>query len=492
MKSRLKYLFLTIVLIVSTMVEATASSATSRSDLRDKKTNLTLKVMPEDGGSVSGGGLFAAGENIVLKATNKTGFVFVNWTDESGNVIAEQAQIWYVKKDKDEVLTANFVYRPEVPGEPDAPNVKPKHYLILEAMEGGSVSGGGRYEEETEVSISAYPSGGYEFVAWIDEAGDTLSTSSYCTYTMGKTDVKLIAHFRYNPTLPDEPSVPNVRPKHNVVVTAAEGGTVRTSAARPMEGDEVTITATANSGYVFVGWYQGEKFVSAEQSYTFVMGTEDVTYEAKFDYSPTNPNEPAEPVLILNTFYMKAVAGKPGDRVKCTVCFKAIREVADLTFHLRIPQELQLVENTLSATDNVASYTMTHSMEDASTLMVNFNGGRLGKGEYPILTFDVEVPAATAAGKSLTFAFSDIYAAYANGSVSTVLSQEGGLNVCKPGDGDSNGVIDVADLVMARDYLYYGTSVQGFEPVATDLNYNGTVDEQDIELLKEMILEKSL
>ena len=50
-------------------------------------------------------------------------------------------------------------------------------------------------------------------------------------------------------------------------------------------GDEATITATTNSGYIWLGWYDGNTKVSEGTSltYTFTMGTESKTYTAKWE-----------------------------------------------------------------------------------------------------------------------------------------------------------------------------------------------------------------
>ncbi len=47
-------------------------------------------------------------------------------------------------------------------------------------------------------------------------------------------------------------------------------------------GDSMTFTATANSGYRFVGWYNGNDLVSTKAVYTFTL-TDEVKYTAKFE-----------------------------------------------------------------------------------------------------------------------------------------------------------------------------------------------------------------
>ncbi len=49
-------------------------------------------------------------------------------------------------------------------------------------------------------------------------------------------------------------------------------------------GDQVTITATTNMGYTFIGWYKGDEEVSKDLTYEYTMTKENVTIEARWDY----------------------------------------------------------------------------------------------------------------------------------------------------------------------------------------------------------------
>ena len=53
-------------------------------------------------------------------------------------------------------------------------------------------------------------------------------------------------------------------------------------ATRKAEGKSVSLTAKANSGYVFVGWYDGETRVAETARLSLVMPAEDVCYTARF------------------------------------------------------------------------------------------------------------------------------------------------------------------------------------------------------------------
>ena len=53
------------------------------------------------------------------------------------------------------------------------------------------------------------------------------------------------------------------------------------------KGKEITITAKANAGYTFEGWYNGNKELTKELSYTFNMPTENLVYTAKLTANAT-------------------------------------------------------------------------------------------------------------------------------------------------------------------------------------------------------------
>ena len=63
--------------------------------------------------------------------------------------------------------------------------------------------------------------------------------------------------------------------------TVQEGGTV-TGAGSYVAGDSVTLTATAEEGYEFKGWYDGDTLVSADAAYTFTVEGAKV-FTAKFE-----------------------------------------------------------------------------------------------------------------------------------------------------------------------------------------------------------------
>nr|MDE6854632.1 hypothetical protein [Muribaculaceae bacterium] len=85
---------------------------------------LYLSCAPSGAGSinVSSGTQYRAGQNVYLRAYNNSGYVFRDWTAEDGSVVSTAYSFNYTMPDADTRLTANFVYSPDNPSEPSAPN----------------------------------------------------------------------------------------------------------------------------------------------------------------------------------------------------------------------------------------------------------------------------------------------------------------------------------------------------------------------------------
>jgi len=109
--------------------------------------------------------------------------------------------------------------------------------ITLSATTGGSVSGGGTYHAGSTATIVATPDSGYRFVQWSD--GDTNATRNIVV----NSDITLTATFEIA--------------TYTVTLTAGTGGTV-SGGGTYAAGTVVTIKATANLGYGFVKWSDGD------------------------------------------------------------------------------------------------------------------------------------------------------------------------------------------------------------------------------------------
>ena len=387
-------------------------------------------------------------------------------------------------------------FNPDDPAEPTEP-VAPPVSLVLKASpaEGGTVSGGGKYAIGADVTVKATSNSGFVFVSWTDADGNVLSTTSQYTHKKGPRVETLTANFAFQPGSPSEPGEPTIRPKHYITVTAGEGGTVATSSNRVMEGESVTITATANSGYKFTAWYQADTIVSTASKYTFTMDTADVSFVAMFEkvpvapFNPSSPSEPGQPSVGKNSLYLMTVAAKPGDTAECVVYFNAVKDVSDMTFQLGFPSGTYPIADSLKVSDRASGYTLSHTILNDSTITVNLTGDTLGVGNIKLLTLSLLVPEDYPVGIGHVITVSQVSVTNPDLSTETASTRNSSLDVYKFGDADNSGVIDIVDLAMARDYLY-GVHVDGFEPVAVDLNRNGRVDTDDIQLLTQLILDR--
>ena len=158
----------------------------------------------------------------------------------------------------------------------------PAIQLNITPKEGGTTSINGE-ENVTKkkapvghpLPLVATPAEGYHFVNWSDSTSTVLSENvEYTTSTSGPKNwvTNINVNFAIN--------------FYNISVTAGEGGSASASAATVEHGSEVTLTAVANDGYLFAGWYNGEEFVSTEANYTFTA-TSDINYTARFSEAPT-------------------------------------------------------------------------------------------------------------------------------------------------------------------------------------------------------------
>ena len=160
-----------------------------------------------------------------------------------------------------------------------APNTPPtqivKQYtLTATAGDGGSVSGGGTFSSGTQVSLTATPTSGYSFSGW-----STGSTTNPLTVTLN-SNTSISANFQV------------IVNSYTLTVTAGEGGSVSTEGGEYEEGTEVTITATPEEGYGFIGW-NGSDSSSSTISVTLAANT---TIEAIFRLFPqfTLPETPSK------------------------------------------------------------------------------------------------------------------------------------------------------------------------------------------------------
>jgi hypothetical protein len=134
---------------------------------------------PAGGGPTSGGGTFGCGTNVTVCATANPCYSFVNWTLNSS--VVSTSGCYTFAASSNETLTANFT---------------PITYTISTSSSpsgGGSTSGGGTVNCDSNMTVNATANSCYQFVEWT-EGGTPVSTSTNYTFTATGNET-LVANF---------------------------------------------------------------------------------------------------------------------------------------------------------------------------------------------------------------------------------------------------------------------------------------------------------
>ena len=120
------------------------------------------------------------------------------------------------------------------------------------------------------------------------------TTNKQFSYTVEPVNVRFQAVYEFNPDNPSDPQAINEYRLYLVPDPEGCCSFSRTSGAKAQAGNTVSVTAYANQGFVFDGWYNGDTKVAETATYSsFVMPSANTTLTAKFIYSPTMPSDPA-------------------------------------------------------------------------------------------------------------------------------------------------------------------------------------------------------
>ena len=190
-------------------------------------------------------------------------------TNTSGNITAQIPNVdngqYYVR-----VVSTNY---PMIGGNIQTISIISNTFNVsvsANPTDGGSVTGGGSFQQGQSCSVTASPNTNYTFSNWT-ESGNVVSTSASYTFIVN-SDRNLVANFTYVP------------PTYTISVSADpdEGGMV-SGGGNYVSGATCTITATANENYGFINWTKNGTEVSTDATYTFTV-RESQTYVAHFRY----------------------------------------------------------------------------------------------------------------------------------------------------------------------------------------------------------------
>ena len=203
---------------------------------------INVSANPNNGGTVSGGGTYYEGESCTVRATANTGYTFTNWT-ENGNVVSTLSRYTFTVTGNRN-LVANF----QAQGFTITATADP--------AEGGTVTGGGTFNNGQSCTLTATPATGYNFVNWTKN-GQQVSTNATYTFTVTES-AAYVAHFQLQ--------------SFTISLSAnpANAGTVSGDGTYDY-GASCTVVATPYQRYLFANWTENGTVVSTEQSYTFTV-----------------------------------------------------------------------------------------------------------------------------------------------------------------------------------------------------------------------------
>lgn len=214
----------------STQKQITCNSTTTvthTANFSKKKINVNVTVNPKSSGTVSGGGEYAVGDWVELKATAKPGYLFSHWNGDTNdrNIIKSFTASSNVSH------VANFTTK------------RGTVVLAASPSNGGTVIGGGTFDEGELITIEAKPATGYQFDKWSD--GNKNATRNIWvsegtnTYTAEFSEKKPI----YTITVSNK-----THPSQNI--TNSDDITIHIQREGGLNPSNITLELRSTSGYV--------------------------------------------------------------------------------------------------------------------------------------------------------------------------------------------------------------------------------------------------
>ena len=245
---------------------------------------ITVTVNPANTGTVTGAGTYELGETCTLAATPNSGYTFVNWTENNEVVSTNATYQFTVNANRD--LVANFEeyvvtnhYVCNISQFADYMSVVAVVVIdgveqVSETLEIGAFCGiecrGGKfatYFPPTQRYIYQIPVYG--------EGGDEITFKLYNHDLQQELDLTCTVELQWNKDGYGRLATPyeitfistvNISASVNPEIAGTVSGT-----GDYLPGTEVTLTATANTGYVFANWTEGGNVVSENAVYTFTV-----------------------------------------------------------------------------------------------------------------------------------------------------------------------------------------------------------------------------
>lgn len=209
---------------------------------------LFVTADPPAGGIVSGTKIFTCGYSTdTITVVDNPGYEFYKWMDSNGTTVSMNRTyyvppVWVQHYNQNRSFTAVFIK---------------KQYTVslnMNPVNGGTVTGGGAYDYQVNLTVRARSNYGYQFSHW-ENAGVPVSTDSNYTFSVtGNTN--LVAVFAKKQFM------------ISVIANPTAGGNPA-GAGNYAYLDNATVRANKTPGYKFLNWKEGTNIVSTDSVFTF-------------------------------------------------------------------------------------------------------------------------------------------------------------------------------------------------------------------------------
>ena len=169
------------------------------------------------------------------------------------------------------------------PDSPPEPGARYKLTLKAQPAEAATVSGGGLYVVNANVSVKAVAkSSNWRFINWTDAEGKVVNTSSSFTHRKLNSNETLTANYEYQKT--------------SRLTIAYDPSSIRTSEVKEYAvGVTYSYTASTYSDYTFVNWTTSDgTVISTNRTVSYTVTENDETITAHYRFTPGSPAEPNE------------------------------------------------------------------------------------------------------------------------------------------------------------------------------------------------------
>ncbi len=232
-----------------------------------EKQTFTVSVSATEGGTATASASSVEqGGSVILTATPDEGYVFKYWTLDGEVVSTENPYSATVTANSE--FVANFEEE-ESSGEDNEPIICTVS-VGAASTDGSATASATSVEQGGTVILTATPNEGYEFKYWKDLMGDDVLS----------TDNPYVATVTQNTTF-EACFKPK---KFTVTVSSTEGGTAQTSSTIVDYAWKVTLTATPDPGYKFIGWEENGVMVGDDSDQVWTLYIyENRKFTAKFE-----------------------------------------------------------------------------------------------------------------------------------------------------------------------------------------------------------------